>query len=171
MVLKTRPAGNALTEGPVQTEVQIVGEPESATAIADTQKPQPETDSPAEYKEGPVLMDISFDNVYAKSGEMVLFKLNDFHPPAVSAIEKGQPRIVCDFMDARMHEKIPGEIDAGGKLIEKIRVAKHSSPEKIRVVLDLKTGNDYDLQQVFFKEDNLFVLIVNTLTPELSQPQ
>lgn len=117
---------------------------------------------------GPVLLDVAFDNVYAKSGEMVLFKLNDFHPPSVSAIEKGQPRIICDFLDARMHKNVPKEIEANGKLIEKIRVARHADPDKIRVVLDLLAGNDYDLQQVFFKEDNLFVLIVNTLEPEVS---
>jgi hypothetical protein len=39
--------------------------------------------------------------------------------------------------------------------------------DKIRVVLDLAQDRDYDLQQVFFKNDNLFVLIVNELPPEV----
>lgn len=124
-----------------------------------------------EVKSGPVLLDISFDNVYAKNGEMVLFRLNDFHPPTISAIEKGLPRIICDFIDASIHENVPKEIEANGKLVEKIRVAEHKEPAKIRVVLDLTPGNDYDLQQVFFKEDNLFVLIVNTLDAKDDTPE
>lgn len=44
--------------------------------------------------------------------------------------------------------------------------AMHHDPEKVRVVLDLAANRDYDLQQVFFRKDNLFVLIVNELTPD-----
>jgi hypothetical protein len=113
-----------------------------------------------------VLLDISFDNVYARSGEMVLFKLNDFHPPAVSAVEKGTPRIVCDFPNTRIADVVPQKIVAGGNFVDKIQVEQDGLPDQVRVVLELLPGNDYDLQQVFFKEDNLFVLIVNTLSAD-----
>ena len=33
---------------------------------------------------------------------------------------------------------------------------------RFRVTLELVPNKNYDLQQVFFKEDNLFVIIVNT---------
>lgn len=148
--------------GPQQTAKKIAPQADKIQAVATVSTDKP-SDQIREVKSGPVLLDISFDNVYAKSGEMVLFKLNDFHPPTVSAIEKGLPRIICDFIDASMHRNVRKEIEANGKLVEKIRVAEHKDPAKIRVVLDLLPGNDYDLQQVFFKEDNLFVLIVNTL--------
>ncbi len=147
------------TPEPQQIVVEVADEAKSQ--IKGT--PDIESGQIQEIKSGPVLLDISFDNVYAKNGEMVLFKLNDFHPPTVTAIEKGLPRIVCDFNDASMHRNVKKEIDANGKLVDKIRVAQHNDPAKIRVVLDLLPGKDYDLQQVFFKEDNLFVLIVNTL--------
>ena len=38
------------------------------------------------------------------------------------------------------------------------------------MVLDLTAGRDYDLRQVFFKEDNLFVLIINALDEEGPAP-
>jgi hypothetical protein len=113
-----------------------------------------------------VLLDITFDNVYAKSGEMVLFKLNDFHPPTVSAVEKGTPRIVCDFPNTRLADAVPQNIDADGTFVDKIKVVSGDSTDQLKVVLELLPGNDYDLQQVFFKEDNLFVLIINNLEPE-----
>ncbi|WP_163339727.1 AMIN domain-containing protein [Desulfopila sp. IMCC35008] len=110
----------------------------------------------------PSLLDVSFDANSAK-GEMILFKLDDFHPPVVSAIEKGIPRIVCDFYNMRMTGQIKGTMDVDGEYVDKIRVARHENPGKVRAVLDLVPGYDYDLQQVFFNEDNLFVLIVNIL--------
>lgn len=110
----------------------------------------------------PLLVDVSFDNTSNK-GEMVLFKLNDFYPPTVSAIEQGTPRIVCDFINMRMAKEVQKLIEADGQFIDKIRVAKHQDPPRVRVVLDLFPSRDYDLQQVFFKDENLFVLIVNVL--------
>lgn len=122
--------------------------------------------SPEQHKAGPVLLNVSFDNVYTKSGEMVLLKLNDFHPPDVSAVAKGTPRILCDFPEARIAGGVQSDIAAGGKYIETIQVSRHEDPAMVRVSLDLVAGNNYDLQQVFFKEDNLFVLIVNIQEPE-----
>ena len=110
----------------------------------------------------PSLLDVSF-NVDAEKGEMILFKLDDFHPPVVSAIEKGTPRIICDFYNMQMAGGIKASMDVKGKYVERIRVARHENPGKVRAVLELAPGNDYDLQQVFFNEDNLFVLIVNIL--------
>jgi hypothetical protein len=114
----------------------------------------------------PLLVDVSFDDTSNK-GEMVLFQLNDFYPPTVSAIEQGTPRIVCDFINMRMAKEVQSLIDAHGQLIDKIRVARHRDPVKVRVVLDLFPNRDYDLQQVFFKDDNLFVLIVNVLEDDI----
>ncbi|MGW8193615.1 MAG: AMIN domain-containing protein [Desulforhopalus sp.] len=110
----------------------------------------------------PQLLDISFDNS-SNTGEMVLFHLNDFYPPTVSAIEKENPRVICDFMHMGLAEGVPESIAAGGKFVKQIRAEKHVNPEKVRITLDLSPDRDYDLQQVFFKNDNLFVLIVNEL--------
>jgi hypothetical protein len=92
--------------------------------------------------------------------------LNDFSPPTVSAIEKDNPRVLCDFMAMNLDSSVQKTIEVNGKYIERIRTARHQDPEKVRVVLDLLPNRDYDLQQVFFRNDNLFVLIVNELTPD-----
>ena len=108
----------------------------------------------------PLLESVTFDGASPK-GEMVLFKLSGFYPPLVHAVEEGTPRVICDFNDARMSESIKSPIKTKGKYIKIIRVTRHKDPEKIRVIVDLAPEKSYDLQQVFFKEDNLFVLIVN----------
>ena len=113
----------------------------------------------------PQLLEVSFDDS-SNNGEMVLFHLNDFFPPAVSAIEKNNPRVLCDFQNMRLNSDVQKMIDAKGKYVESIRTAYHADKDKVRVVLDLSPDRDYDLQQVFFKNDNLFVLIVNELPAE-----
>ena len=94
---------------------------------------------------------------------MVLFRLNEFSPPTVSAIEKDNPRVLCDFMATNIDSSVQKTILTNGKYIERIRTAMHHDPEKVRIVLDLSPNRDYDLQQIFFRNDNLFVLIVNDL--------
>jgi hypothetical protein len=113
----------------------------------------------------PVLLDVSFDGTSSK-GELVQFKLNDFFAPTISAIEEGSPRVICDFAGMQMDPKVRTLIAAGGKYVDTIRVVQHHEPEKIRIVLDLQPNHSYDLQQVFFKDENTFVLIVNVLNQD-----
>ncbi len=109
----------------------------------------------------PMIHEITFDD--SSKGEMVLFHLNDFFPPLVSAIEKDSPRVVCDFMAANISPNIQKNILTNGKYIERIRIVEYQDPEKVQVVINLFPDQDYDLQQVFFRKDNLFVLIINEL--------
>lgn len=113
----------------------------------------------------PILSDVSFNRTEDNT-EMVLFKLNDFYPPIVFAIEKGTPRVVCDFLDTKLDRAVRPVIGANGEFVSRIRVARHDNPEKVRVVLDLVPNRNYDLQQVFFKEDNLFVIVINEFEHE-----
>jgi len=96
---------------------------------------------------------------------MVLFKLNGFHPPAVHGVEEGIPRVICDFNNTKLIDSGKGKntIKTNGKFVKVIRTSTTKKPEKVRVVIDLEPNRSYDLQQVFFKEDNLFVIIVNTM--------
>ena len=111
---------------------------------------------------GPMLESVTFDGKSPK-GEMVLFKLNTFHPPEVHGVEQGIPRVICDFKDTRLADSAQNLIKTDGQHVKVIRLSKTVKPEKVRVVLDLEPNRSYDLQQVFFKEDNLFVIIVNTV--------
>ncbi len=122
----------------------------------------------------PVLQSVTFDNT-SNRGEMIQFKLSEFYPPIVFGIEEGLPRVVCDFKNTRMDSLLKNTIKTKGRYVKAIRIGRHKNPDKIRVVIDLEPNNNYDLQQVFFKEDNLFVIIVNTIhdTPpvkELEKP-
>jgi hypothetical protein len=113
----------------------------------------------------PILRDVSFDNTSSDS-EMVLFKLNDFYPPIVFGIEKGNPRVVCDFLDTELSPDVRSVLDTNGEYVARIRVARHKDPDKVRVVLDLVPNRNYDLQQVFFKEENLFVIVIDEFEDE-----
>ncbi len=109
-----------------------------------------------------VLSTVIFDK-NSNRGEMVMFRLNKFHPPVVFGLEEKKPRVVCDFQDTAAGERLPESVPADGKHVRGIRIEKDEAGRKIRVVLDLTPNSSYDLQQVFFKNDNLFVLIINTL--------
>lgn len=117
----------------------------------------------------PILLDVSFEST-ANDSEMVLFKLNDFYPPIVFGIEKGNPRVVCDFLDTSLARTVQSVIQTKGLFVSRIRTARHPSPEKVRVVLDLVPNRNYDLQQVFFKEDNLFVIIISEYEGAAAMP-
>ncbi len=110
----------------------------------------------------PTILDVTFDDS-SNRGEMVLLRLNDFYPPTVSAIEKDTPRVLCEFPNMKLGQDVQSDIPANGKYVERIRIQQDDETAKVKVVLDLSPDRDYDLQQVFFKNDNLFVLIVNEL--------
>lgn len=113
----------------------------------------------------PKLLGVTFDNS-SDRGEMVLFHLNDFYPPTVSAIEKNDPKVICEFNEMVVDADLERNLYANGKYVEKIVTTTTTAPNRVKVTLELSPERDYDLQQVFFKDDNLFVLIVNELTKE-----
>ncbi len=108
-----------------------------------------------------LLSEVSFENTSNK-GEMVLFKLNGFYPPEVSGEENGTPKVTCIFAGARMGAELVKEQSPQGEFIERIIVEQEGESAPIFVTLELVPNKNYDLQQVFFKEDNLFVIIVNS---------
>ncbi len=154
-----QPAPTAATQAS-----QVTADNKTAqTASAPQPQAATETTAPAPAAPaGPMLESVTFDGKSPK-GEMVLFKLNTFHPPEVHGVEQGIPRVICDFKDTRLADAAQNLIKTDGQHVKVIRISKTVQPEKVRVVLDLEPNRSYDLQQVFFKEDNLFVIIVNTV--------
>ena len=155
---------------PVPAAVPVKNTPQTEPILSATSTQEKDV-SPSRQKDvsdsdqnatTPLLREVSFDNSSNK-GEMVLFKLNGFYPPIVRGVEEGLPRAVCDFQNTELAQGVKSINKANGKYVKSIRVGKHKNPDKIRVVLDLEPNNNYDLQQVFFREDNLFVIIVNTI--------
>lgn len=113
----------------------------------------------------PLLLDITYENTSSK-GEMIFFHLNGFYPPNVSAIEGNVPQVVCEFVNMTKDEKIKPIVEAHGAYVQKIEIKAGKDDKKIQVVLTLAPHRDYDLRQVFFKEDNLFVLVVDGMVEE-----
>ena len=109
---------------------------------------------------GPELREIRFEK--GKDGEeRVLFVLNDDHPPKSFAIEGKNPRLVCDFFGVRLNKKVKNLIKVDGRLIKAIRVGIHLSPTpKIRVVLDLRPDQDYEILQAFFVDRNIYAVVL-----------
>jgi hypothetical protein len=169
-VMGAKPAVGKEEKAAPKEETQKVGKDEKVAARVETpavgkeEKAASTVEIPEKKSVGkktePSLSNVTFENTSTK-GEMVLFKLNGFHPPTVFGIEKGDPKVVCDFPNARLEENVREVIRCDGKFVESIRVTKQTKPNKIRAVLNLVPNKNYDLQQVFFKEDNLFVIIVN----------
>lgn len=108
-----------------------------------------------------MLSEVTFENTSNK-GEMVLFKLNGFYPPEVTGQEKGTPKVTCLFRGARMGEELVKVQNPKGQFVSKIVVDQKEGSAPVEVTLELVPNKNYDLQQVFFKEDNLFVIIVNS---------
>lgn len=124
--------------------------------------PQRSVSAPKKGPDRSILQEVTFDDLQVRNGEMVLFKVKNFSPPTISAHEKGKPRVICDFNNAIIDENIAPRIETQGKFVNSIDVGTHEK-NMARVVLNLNPGKDYDLQQVFFQEDKLFVLIVSDL--------
>ena len=165
--------------GKQQTETTTPPESAATVAVDAGETPAPTEAPPAveatvrpavadSKNKTPVLQSVTFDNS-SDRGEMIQFKLTAFQPPTVFGIEEGLPRVVCDFKNTLPGDKLKNIIHAKGRYVKTIRIGRHNNPDKIRVVIDLQANNNYDLQQVFFKEENLFVIIVNTMRSSVSQ--
>jgi len=174
----TKPAGH----GRKHSATETVSQPEKKEIDTKRQLPAeiktsaapvtaPEALSPSSATLKPaVLQSVVFVNSSSR-GEMVQFSLSDFHPPKVFGIEEGVPRVVCDFPTTKVSKKLPREIKVNGRWVKTIRIGSHNNPDRVRVVIDLAPNNNYDLQQVFFTEENLFVIIVNTVVnPQPAAP-
>ena len=108
----------------------------------------------------PLLKEIRFIKTSANE-ERVFFILNGFYPPKIFALKGERPRVVCDFFNMRLKNDLNRLIETNGDLIQCIRVGIHSSPDpRIRVVSDLVPNQSYDVQQIFFRKDNTFLIIV-----------
>ena len=96
-----------------------------------------------------------------KNMETVKVDIDRVFVPETFVLEGEKPRIVCDFFGATLHPDVAKEIVVNGQYIEKIRIGAYENPErKLRIVLDLKVGKDYEVQQVFFEKESLYSLSV-----------
>ena len=110
---------------------------------------------------GPAMINAIGADTSEKDMETVKVDLDRVFVPETFVLEGDRPRIVCDFFGATLHPDVKKEIAVNGQYIEKIRIGAYENPEKkIRIVLDLAVGKDYEVQQVFFEKESLFSLSV-----------
>ncbi len=123
-----------------------------------------------EKPKGPevVLFEVSYEKS-TSGNEMVLFRLNGFFPPVVYSSEGNDLYVVCDFLNAVTAKDLAPPVSSGADYIRSISTTELEEPEKVRIIIELFNTYDYDLKQVFFKEDNLFVIILSSLGEKKNQ--
>ncbi|MCJ7683209.1 MAG: SH3 domain-containing protein [Desulfobacteraceae bacterium] len=99
--------------------------------------------------------------VAAKGVVKVIFELNGPFPPQIMIVEGEKPRVVCDFFDAGLASDIGDSIEVNNGIVEKIRTGMHKWPKfKVRVVLDLVSERNYEVDKIFLEKENYYVLVV-----------
>jgi len=100
--------------------------------------------------------------------EMVTFQLDAYYSPKTFSIMGNRPKIICDFYGASLETGIERQLNVNGDLIRQIRIGIHKGTKsKVRVILDLVPDREYEVRPVFFKDENLFTLIVGR--PEIKK--
>ncbi|QTA87751.1 SH3 domain-containing protein [Desulfonema magnum] len=97
--------------------------------------------------------------------EKIVFVLNGFYPPETFVIEESVPKVVCDFFGLRLGSGIRRQTEVNGDLVQKIRIGVHKGAEpKTRVVMDLVSDRDYEVEQIFFRKENLYTLTFKSVS-------
>lgn len=96
--------------------------------------------------------------------ERIRFTLSDSIPPRVFTIEGRRPMVVCDFLGVGPGLQVEESNKADGRIIRSVNILVHSVEEPItRVIIELFSKYDYDLQHVFDKEKNQYVLTIKQM--------
>jgi hypothetical protein len=99
--------------------------------------------------------------ITSSSDEIINIVMTGNFPPNAQVIEGDTPRVFCDFPDVRLENTIQRTIAVNGKYVVQIRTGIHPPPEpKSRIVLDLVPNHDYEVEQLFFEQENRYSLII-----------
>ncbi len=145
-----------------QEEASLPPVPATELAPASPASPIKAVKEPPAPSSQLIINKISFEQSPDKV-EKVVIDLHNFHPPVVLGNEEGTPTIICEFMEASAAQEVPALIATNGNYIKQIRVEKNTKPPQVKVILELSPNRQYDLQQVFYKAQNLYVLFVKSL--------
>jgi hypothetical protein len=163
---KLKDAAEIPADPPLPMETQEVS-PQTAeikNRMEPASTPPPPIDTERITAVSPSSQPVSIESISFKKNpgkeEKLLFTVNNFQPPIIIGIEEGIPRIICDFPNTAVAEKIPELIETQGQFIQQVRVEKNASQSSIRLILELIPNRHYDLEQIFYKEENLYVLLV-----------
>jgi hypothetical protein len=106
------------------------------------------------------ILDIESD-IKSSTAEMITIVLTGLFPPEAQVIEGKTPKIICDFPDVLMEKTIKRVIAINGRYILQVRTGIHPPPEpKSRVVIDLAPNRDYEVEQLFYEQNNRYSMII-----------
>ena len=106
------------------------------------------------------ILDIESD-IKSTTAEMITIVLTGLFPPEAQVIEGKTPKIICDFPDVLMEKTIKRVIAINGRYILQVRTGIHPPPEpKSRVVIDLAPNRDYEVEQLFYEQNNRYSMII-----------
>jgi hypothetical protein len=106
------------------------------------------------------ILEISSD-LTSPSAEMITIVLTGLFPPETQVIEGKTPKIICDFPDVLMEKTINRMIPINGRYVLQVRTGIHPPPEpKSRVVIDLTPNHDYEVEQLFYEQNNRYSMII-----------
>jgi AMIN domain len=106
------------------------------------------------------ILDIESD-IKSTTAEMITIVLTGLFPPEAQVIEGKTPKIICDFPDVLMEKTIKRVIAINGRYIVQVRTGIHPPPEpKSRVVIDLAPNRDYEVEQLFYEQNNRYSMII-----------
>ncbi|MDR3090436.1 MAG: AMIN domain-containing protein [Desulfobulbaceae bacterium] len=94
-------------------------------------------------------------------GDVLRMQLDGYASPEISARDGRKPQIICFFPHMRLAVKKGLNQPMSGKFVQKVAVTAQKKPVGVKMTLDLEDGYDYDIQQVFVKDESAFLLIVN----------
>ena len=95
------------------------------------------------------------------SAEMITIVLTGLFPPGAQVIEGKTPKIICDFPDVLMDKTVKRVIPINGRYVLQVRTGIHPPPEsKSRVVIDLAPNHDYEVEQLFYENNNRYAMII-----------
>lgn len=143
-------------KSPVEGKVNETG-PEAGMEVK--RKAAPDTGKKTELPL--IIKDITFRP--DKDGkESVFVHSNRFFEPLVFALEGDRPRFVIDVRNTSEFRKDLSMIPVEGRLIEKIRTHHHRGTGTLRVVLDLYPSVEYQINQLYFKAQDIYALVVES---------
>ena len=91
--------------------------------------------------------------------EKVFITLNNFSTPEILTLEGDKPRIVIDIKNVsswNKHYRTP----INGNLIKQIRTYLHRDTGKLRIVLDLNPFENYFIDRICYKTENIYCIEV-----------
>jgi len=94
-----------------------------------------------------------------KDLEKVFIALNNFTTPKIFSLKGDKPRIVIDIKNVSSwsgHYRTP----VNGNLIKQIRTFLHHDTEKLRIVLDINSSENYSINQIYEQTENIYCIEV-----------